>query len=151
VTPYRERDIRNQIHELLDATGAFDGVYLAGQPEDRGEAAGQTRAVTIEPAETVQADVWDDTSGDLLMTCRVNLTFLARHDDAQIRDETAELLVNIAANVLNGQSLAGATLVGQTRFKSWSWEKPKPPERRIAAVLEYQYLVHDWAGSNTAE
>ena len=85
------------------------------------------------------------------MTCRVNLTLLARHDDPQIRDETAELLVNVAANVLNGQSLAGATLAGQTRFKSWSWEKAKPPERRITAVLEYQYLVRAWTGSNTAE
>jgi hypothetical protein len=151
VTPYRERDIRNQIHDVLDATGAFDGVYLTGLPEDRGEASGETRSVAIEPAETVQTDLWDGTRGDLLMTCRVNLAFLARHDDAQIRDETAELLVNIAANVLNGQSLAGATLIGQTRFKSWSWEKPKAPERRITAVLEYQYLVTGWTGFDTAE
>ena len=151
MTPYRERDIRNEIHDVLEATGAFDGVYLTGLPEDRGEASSESRAVAIEPAETVQSDHWDDVRGDLLLTCRVNLTVLARHDDPQIRDEMAEMLVNIAANVLNGQSLSGATLVGQTRFKSWSWEKPKAPERRITVVLEYQYLVSDWTGSNTAE
>jgi hypothetical protein len=151
VTPYRERDFRNQIHDVLEATGAFDGVYLTGLPEDRGEASSEGRCVSIEPAETVQTDHWDDTSGDLLMTCRVNLTLLARHDDPQIRDETAELLVDTIANVLNGQSLAGGTLIGQTRFKSWSWEKPKAPERRITAVLEYQYLVRGWTEFNTAE
>jgi hypothetical protein len=151
VTPYRERDIRNQIHDLLEQTGAFDGVYLAGLPEDRGEPSGDRRSVSIEPGETTEADLWDDTTGDLIMTCRVNLTFLARHENPQIRDETAEQLLNIAASALNGQSLAGATLVGQTRIRSWSWERPNAPERRIAAVLEYQYLVSNWAGLNTVE
>jgi hypothetical protein len=151
VTPYRERDIRNQIRDILEQTGAFDGVYLEGLPEDRGEPAGERRSVSIEPEGTTQADLWDDTTGDLIMTCRINLTFLARYENPRVRDEAAEQLLNIAAGALNGQSLAGATLIGQTRIRSWTWEKPKAPERRITAVLEYQYLISNWTGLNTAE
>jgi hypothetical protein len=151
VTPYRERDIRNEVRDLLEQTGAFDGVYLAGLPEDRGEPSGDFRAVSIEPGETTEADLWDDTTGDLIMTCRVKLTFLARHEDPQVRDEAAEQLLNIASSALNGQSLSNATLTGQTRIRSWSWEKPKAPERRLAAVLECQYLVSGWSGLNTTE
>ena len=31
-----------------------------------------------------------------------------------------------------------------TRFVSWRWEKPAPPERRIAAIFSYQYIVEGW-------
>jgi hypothetical protein len=137
------------IRDVLEDTGAFDGVYLCGLPEDRGEPSGDARSVSIEPGETAVAAPWDDTTGDMVMTCRVNLTILARDEDAQIRDETAELLLNVAANALNGQALAGASLPCMTRIRSWSWQKPKAPERRVAAVLEYQYLVKGWTGANT--
>jgi len=147
----RERDVRNAIHDLLEATGAYDGIYRTGLPEDRGERAGQTRVVVVEPDQTNQAEPWDDTSGDLVMTCRLAVTFLARHEDPQIRDETAELLLNVAANALNGRSLAGLTLPSSTRFRSWSWQKPTAPERRIRAVLEYQYLIPGWTGAATTE
>ena len=109
MTPYRERDIRQMIRDVLEATREFDGVYLSGLPE-AGRRSGDARAVWIEPGETTGPRPWDDTAGDLLMTCRVNLAFLARDDDPQIRDETAELLLNVAANALGGQALAGATL-----------------------------------------
>jgi hypothetical protein len=151
VNLYRERDIRSSIRDILDQTGAFDGVFLSGLPEDRGEPSGAARAVSIEPRETTQSDRWDDTSGSLVMTCRIALTFLARHEDPQIRDEAAELLVNTAANALNGQSLAGATLPGFTRIRGWSWQRPQAPERRIEAVLEFDYLLDNWAGFNTSE
>jgi hypothetical protein len=147
----RERDVRSSIRDVLDSTGAFDGVYLAGLPPDRGERCGDSRSVSIEPVETTGADHWDDTTGDLVMTSRVSLTLLARHDDPQVRDETAEQLLNVAANALNGQALAGLTLPGWTRIRSWTWQKPHAPERRIAAVLEYQYLVAGWTGFDTTE
>jgi hypothetical protein len=151
VTSYRERDVRELIHDVLEDTGVFDGVYLCGLPEDRGEPSGHARSASIEPGETVVAAPWDDTSGDLLMTCRVNLMILARDEDARIRDETAELLLNVAANAINGQALSGLSLSCTPRIRSWSWQKPKAPERRIAAVLEYQYLIGGWAGANTDE
>jgi hypothetical protein len=151
VTAYRERDVRETIRDVLEDTGAFDGVYLGGVPEDRGTPSGHARAVSVEPGDTAAAAPWDDTAGDLLMSCRVNLTILARDNDPQIRDETAELLLNIAANALNGRALGGVALSCTPRIRSWSWQKPRPPERRVAAVLEYQYLVDGWTDANTDE
>ncbi len=151
MTSHRERDVRNAIQELLDVTGAFDGVYLSGLPEHRGERAGDRRAAAIEPDATTESDLWDDVTGAMVMTASVVLTFLARDEDPQLRDEAAELLLNTAAAVLNGRSLAGATLPGSTRIRSWSWLKPTAPERRIAARLEFQYLVEGWSGLDLSE
>jgi hypothetical protein len=151
MTPFRERDVRQVVHDLLEQTGAFDEVYLTGLPERRGGRSGNSRLVCIEPAETSQSEPWDDLGGDLLLTCRLNLVFLSRHEDPQIRDETAELLLNVAANALGGNSLAGATIPSRTRIQSWTWQAPSAPERRITAVLQYEYLVTGWAGFNTVE
>ena len=151
MTPYRERDFRNMIADLLEQTGAFDGVYRRGLPEDSGLPSADHRVVAIEPYETTEADPWDDAGGDLLLTCRVNLIFLARHEDPQLRDELAEQLLCTASAALSGQSLAGAAVPGRTRVRSWTWRPPVAPERRITAVLEYQYLVDGPAGFNTNE
>ena len=43
MTPFRERDVRQVVHDLLDQTGAFDGVYLSGLPERRGGRTGESR------------------------------------------------------------------------------------------------------------
>lgn len=147
----RDRDVRNAIRDALESTNAFDGVYLQGHPEDRGERSGNLRAVAIEPAETAVSDSWDDREGALLMTSRITLTFLSRHEDPLVRDETAEQLLNLAANALNGQSLAGLTLPPRTRFQSWTWHRANAPERRIVAVFEYQYLVEGWSELDISE
>jgi hypothetical protein len=153
VTPFRERDVRNLIRDLLDQTGAFDAAYLSGLPEASGKPAGESRLVAIAPVETSLAapDTWDDAGGDLLLTCRVGLTLQARHEDPQIRDELAELLLCTAANAINDSTLGGASLPGRTRICSWSWQTPIAPERRILAVLEDQYLADGPTGFNTVE
>jgi len=148
---HRERDVRNAIQELLDVSGAFDGVYVSGLPEERGERAGDRRAAVVEPDGTTGSDLWDDTTGAMTMTATVALTFLARDDDPQVRDEAVELLLNTAAAVLNGRSLADATLPGSTRIRSWTWLKPNAPERRIAAKLEFQYLAEGWSDFGLSE
>ena len=63
----------------------------------------------------------------------------------------AELLLNVAADALGGNTLGGAALPSRTRFLSWTWQPPSAPERRITAVLEFQYLVDGPTGFNTAE
>jgi hypothetical protein len=120
-------------------------------PEDRGEAADDAQAASIEPARTTSADASADDNGDLLMTCQVQLVFLARHEDPQVRDENCEQLLNVAADALSGQSLFGATIPSKTRIIAWTWQKPAAPERRIAAVLEFRYLVDGSTGFNTDE
>ena len=69
---------------------------------------------------------------------------LYRHEDPQLRDEGAELLLDTAANALNGQSLAGWTFPPTTRITQWDWQPPTVPERRINAVFFYQYIVEGW-------
>lgn len=143
--------MRTLVRDLLEQTGAFDGVYLAGLPEDRGEPSGDACAAAVEPAETRVALPWDDAAGALLLTCRVQLTLLARHEDPQTRDETAERLLAVAANALGGGTLGGAALPPRSGIRCWTWQKPVAPERRITAVLEYQYLVDGPSEFNTDE
>ncbi|MDG3005501.1 hypothetical protein [Paludisphaera mucosa] len=148
---YRERDVRGAIRETLNATGAFDGVYLAGLPENRGERSGDLRAAAIEPAATNVAGQGDDIDGTLAATACITLILLARDDDPATRDDAAELLLNTAAAALNGRSLARLTLPGSTRIRSWTWLRPAAPERRIEATLEFQYLVEGWSAFDLSE
>jgi hypothetical protein len=141
----RDRDVRNAIQSALQATGAFDGVFVWGPPEDYGSGASNAALAVIEPESSTQDDRWDSApGGGLVVSSRVTITLIYRAEDPQLRDEAAELLFDIAANALNGQGFAGLTLPQLTRFVSWRWEKPAPPERRIALVFSYQYIVEGW-------
>lgn len=143
----RDRDVRNAIHDALVATGAFDGVWIWGLPEDFGTGSCRLAAAAIEPESSNQDDRWDggqDTG--LVVSSLVRLTLLYRHEDPQLRDEGTELLMGTAADALNGQSLAGLTLPDLTRFVSWQWQAPTPPERRITAKFSYAYIVESWTG-----
>jgi len=143
-----ERDIRGAIRDLLEATSAFDGVYLSGLPEHRGERGGDLRAAAIEPDETQAAGHWDDLSGSLVMTARATITLMARDDDPQTRDEAVEELLQTTFDALDGRSLAGRTLPEWTGVRSWTWRKPTPPERRIEAALEFRYLIGNRGGAH---
>jgi hypothetical protein len=143
----RDRDVRNSIQAALVATGAFDGVWIWGLPENYGTGSSQLAAAAIEPSDSNQDDRWDGAGETgLVVTSRVVITLLYRHEDPQLRDEGAELLLDTAANALNGQSLAGLTLPDLTRFLSWKWQVPTAPERRIASVFSYAYIVEGWSG-----
>ena len=148
---HRERDVRGAVRDLLDATGGFDGVYPAGLPEDRGERSGDLRAAAIEPLGTRIAAQGDDVAGALTADATLALTLIARDDDPETRDAAAERLLYLAADALNGVSLAGVTLPASTRIQSWTWRKAVAPERRIEAVLEFQYLVEGWSGFDASE
>jgi hypothetical protein len=147
----RDRDVRNAMQAALVATGAFDGVFVWGLPEDYGSGASNASLAVIEPESSTQEDRWDAAPGSgLFITSRVTITLIYRDEDPQLRDEAAELLLDTAANALNGQGLAGLTLPQLTRFVSWRWEKPDPPERRIASIFSYQYIVEGWDSYDTS-
>jgi hypothetical protein len=146
----RERDVRLAIRDALLATGAFSDVWLSGLPENYGGAASDLTAAAIEPASTSLTTGWDaPLDGGLDYTAGLNVTLLARHEDPQLRDELAELLLNTLASAVNGQSLAGITLPGKTLVQSWTWQPAAPPERRIMAVVSCAYLV-TWEGWDTS-
>jgi len=148
----RDRDVRNAIHDALIATGAFDGVWIWGLPEDYGTGASQLAAAAIEPESSKQEDRWDsEPGGGLIVTSTVRITLLQRDDDPQRRDEAAELLFDVAANALNGQSLGALTVPGWTRFTGWRWQTATSPERRIAATFQYAYIVEGWDNYDTTQ
>jgi len=144
----RDRDVRNAIVTALTASGAFDAVSLTGLPSST--AASAYAAAFIEPVSSTQDDRWDSQpDGGLVVTSTVRLTLAYRAEDPQLRDEAAELLLDTAADALNGQNLAGLTLPGLTRFTGWSWQPPTPPERQIIAMFSYQYIVEGWDSYDT--
>ncbi len=146
----RDRDVRDAIQTALLATGAFDGVYLWGAPEVRGANSSLAAIALIEPVSSEQDDPFDSAvTGSLVVTSTVKISLVARNEDPQLRDESAELLLDLAANALNGQSLAGFTLPELTRMASWRWQNPIPPERTIEALFRYQYLVPLWNSYDT--
>jgi hypothetical protein len=141
----RDRDVRNAIQTALTETNAFDGVWIWGLPEDFGTASSQQAAAAIVPQSSRQEDLWDAApAGGLVITSRVAITLLYRNEEAQARDEGAELLLDTAANALNGQSLGGLTFPQTTRIVQWDWQPAASAERRIQAILTYQYLVEGW-------
>lgn len=148
----RDRDVRNAIQTALIQTGAFDAVWMWGMPEDYGSGASNLAVAAIEPSSSDQLDRWDYApAGGLLISSRVNIKLLYRHEDPQLRDEAVELLFDVAANALNGQCLAGLTLPQLTNFTSWRWEKPAAPERQITAMFSYHYILEGWNSYDTSE
>ena len=154
----RDRDVRLAIAALLESTRAFDGVYLRSVSEVPGRRAGDTRAVCVEP-DSVSFDApWGDDatapspgSGSLVVSGQLRFTFLVRDDDPASRDDVAERLVNVAANVLNDVPLAGLTMPQFTRFVSLKWLPPEPPERQVSATFAYRYAVDSWNSLGTTE
>ena len=142
-----DRDVRNAIQTALLESNAFDGVWVWGLPEDYGTGTSTLAGTAIEPVSGSEQDLWDG-SGQigLVVTGTVSLTLLYRNEDPQLRDEGAELLLNTAADAINGQSLAGLTLPDKTRITAWQWQQPTAPERRIKATVQYQYISESWDG-----
>jgi hypothetical protein len=146
----RDRDVRNAIQTALEATDAFDGVFVWGLPADKGIGSSASAVAVINPMTSRQEDLWDAApSGGLVITTRVQLALFYRNEDPQLRDEGAELLLDTAANALNGQSLAGLTFPQTARVIQWDWQPPTVPERQINAVFSYQYIVEGWDSYDT--
>jgi len=147
----RERDVRNAIHAALVATGAFSDVWITGLPEKCGQGASDLTAAAIEPDRTIFTKGWDAAiAGQLDYTATCTVTLLARHPDAQLRDELAEQLLDYLNNAVNGQSLAGFTLPQKTMVVGWQWQPTAAPERRIAATVSFAYLV-TWDSFDTSQ
>jgi hypothetical protein len=146
----RDRDVRNAIQAALVATNSFDGVHVWGIPEDYGSGSSERAAVWIVPQSSRQEDLWDTaTVGGLVITSRIGLLLVYRHDDPQLRDEGAELLLDTAANALNGNGLPdqlgnNMVFVQTARITGWDWQPPASAERRIQAIYSYQYNVEGW-------
>jgi hypothetical protein len=146
----RDRDVRNAIQAALIATDAFNGVHVWGLPEDYGSGSSEQAAAWIVPQSSRQEDLWDAAAaGGLVITSRVALLLAYRHDDPQARDEGAELLLDTAANALNGRDFGGLVFPQTARVTGWDWQPPASAERRIQATFSYQYITEGWDNYDT--
>jgi len=147
----RDRDVRNAIQAALQATNAFDGVFLWGLPANYGSGASNAAIAVIQPDSGKLDDIWDgSTEMGLVGTGNVTLSVCSRNEDPQLRDEAAELLLDTAADAINGQGLAGLTMPDKTRVTAWKWREPAAPDRWITATVVYQYIVETWSGLGTS-
>lgn len=147
----RERDFRNALEAALVATGQFSEVTLKGLPENYGEAASDLTAVSIQPHSTQIRTGWDAAlGGGRVFQCQLVVTILARHSDPVLGDELAEQLLNTLRNVADGGVLvAGFNEPQRTQVTGWQWKTRTDVERRIAAILTYDYLQDGWNGADT--
>jgi hypothetical protein len=149
VISFRERDVWVAIKGILDDLGIFDNVYISKgesnhDPEDR-------RSAEITPYDGSATSSYDDTTGPMEVESRVQIVFYVSEPDDQARDSTAELLLNAAANALNGVSIGNLTWPGFTRITNWRWGPAQPPDQKITAILKFRYDTDAWAGFNTSE
>jgi hypothetical protein len=148
----REHDVRLDAIAKLIATNAFDDVYAYSAPEDRGQKAGELRAAVVAPINGDSSVEWDDmTTGRPLCKMTFNVTVIARHDDPETRDGTADLLLSVVRNALNGKSLAGLTFPQTTLVKGPTWLPEKSAERQVRCVVQTSYEAPAWNAFNTSE
>ena len=145
----RGRDIRNDIARRLKATGRFDDVKTTGLPEEYGF--GTMRAVAVIPPAPGRMKTLADGGDAILTETDETLTvyLLARDNDPTKRDDLAEDLLQYLKDAVNGESLAGMTAPDRTFVETWQYPKPKAPERRVAAVVRYLYLLTGWDSNDT--
>lgn len=140
---YRDWYVLEAIQALLEATHAFDNVYLSELPESRGRSAGELKVAVLEPNDWEELDESDD-AADVQDTVRMRfkLTLMVREEDPALRDSEVDRLLNVCKNVIDGQQLvAGQTIPGWTKLKRAKWEPARAPERRMTVTGETAYWV----------
>jgi hypothetical protein len=138
----RDRDVRNAAHDLLMATGVFSDVDLATAPTDYASGVVGADSIMLDPIDERPEPHWDRGGLDgVIVTSRFRLTIIVRDEDPIVRDERAERLLGVCLNTLSDVSLAGLTFPAFNRWADVRWLVPVHPERKIAAVFEYRYLV----------
>ena len=146
----RDRDIRNEVKRILDATNAYDQVSL-GRMEGS-EAAEDLRLVEVSPLKEVYSDEFDDdVKGSQLVDATMEIRLTAKHQDEQSRDELAELMRNNALNTLQSLSILGITMPAWQKFNSAVWLPSVPPERTVVLTLAYRYMPESSSSYDTTE
>lgn len=164
----RERDIRSAVKDAIIRTGQVpaESVYLANADEVASKDS-DPLVVTIDPHATTlmasgpmstsvsaKAAVGWDAPGDTTLVpyqTQVTITVIARDQDPETRDNLAELTLAYIQDAIDGQVLVdGFTAPMDTIIGNWTWSKPVPPERRVAAIARVAYLVPGWDGFDTS-
>jgi hypothetical protein len=145
-----EADVLAAAKRALDATNAFDKVYLGALPDVRGQSSRDLAAAAVLPLQGTAAGLADhSSSGPMLCRMTFSLVVMARAEGEEERYREAGRLLSIAENAINGRALADLTHPATTRVSAWTWERDSAPERRVRATVSCDYLVPSWTGFNT--
>lgn len=126
----------------LEATGAFDGVYLCdpSPSDDPGIGSSQT-AIAIPTLQEFDEEGYLDR--DQARLTKWTLTIASRSREPAVRDQMAARLFSVAKRALDHKCLAGYTFKDWTILRRARWEKPKDAERRLTIAGEWGYFLGD--------
>ncbi len=149
-TAVRDWDVMTGFRILLDATAAFDHVYLTSY-EDRTPNPSDAYSAILQIDSWDEIDIFDD-NGGITQQRAVSwiLTLFGRGPDPEVRDRELDRIQGVVANALDGESLGSLVMPDLTKLRKGKWEKPVPPERRITIHGTFTYLIPDWDEHNTS-
>ncbi|WP_206107773.1 hypothetical protein [Paludisphaera rhizosphaerae] len=132
------------IRDALDATGAFDAVWQAGDSDDRGEP-GRLAAIAVERGPVVSEALCDTGPDSLVIhTARHSLRIVVRRDDPLERDDEADRLQAVAANALNGRKWFANDWPDWARVLEWKRLPAVDAERQVLATFQSRWHEEGW-------
>lgn len=135
----KDSDIYLDVVARLETTGQFAAVLYGVPPNDGGIGADVTPVVFVNPNSFTEADDVDPIQ--IVRVCVGSIVISVRHDDHNLRTQTLDKLAAVVANAINGQSLAGETILRMTTVPSGKYDVPVHPEQRLILVLQFAYFV----------
>lgn len=147
----RDFGILEDIVARLAATGQFEFVHLVCLPEDQGFGANETVAAVVEPVEWSEPVEEFDDGGTVTHAFRWRITLLRREADPAVNAKALDLLQDVAANAVNGQSLAAITFPPMTRIRRGVWNRRAAPEQRVVLNGDCTYEVVGYASHDVTD
>ena len=139
----RDQDVFRAIKAALEATGAFEAVLLHQDPDRPRVANDRSPIATVRRTSANEVDL----CGFPITRERAvdyELTIAVRGMDPEARFEALDLLRDLAADALDGRSLASLTLPSRTTLAgSIDDLKAGPPEHRVTMKGRFAYLIDE--------
>lgn len=138
----RDRELLKSLAVLLRATNQFDEVTTTGLPEKRGRSAQMVRLASLELTGWGEESIGcDAVSLSIERTVDYRLTIHVRDGDADERDDEADRLYTVAANVLSATTLDNQLFADKSYLLSGRYVATDGPERRMEARGRFSYEI----------
>lgn len=145
----RDYDVLTEMAQLIEATGAFDAVYLSRPVSEVGTGADRAAFASVHP------DQWDEDTarssgeGDGLEwehNARFYVEIAVREHDPEVRDRKIDQLQSVVQNAIAGRSILGHTISDTTRIRRGQYLRPDASQRVLRLNGEFSYFVEGSAG-----
>lgn len=148
----RDWDVLVAIEQILEDSGLFAVVEIAGGPEDLPLAADRSPAAWIYPRGDEDLDDADDTDGvSIVHRCEYEVALAVRDESPRSRVRQLDALHAAMLNLLDGVSLGGVTLPPLTKLRRGRYQAARHPEQRKVIAGEFSYLVEGFGGHDESE